>query len=220
MARGKNFAFEKMPVLEDALSVMLAKPRLKVMKKARCVPCELYSKITTLAAVFCLLAFSGCQVFTPAESPSSSVAGRESVSQRNIGLLPIDEQEARKAVAAVNLERTRVGLPPLTRRRDLDEVAYRHALDLIKMGRLSHISSDGRHLENRLSRLQWTWAGENLARNKGFEDPTAEAIRGWIASPRHRDNMFRPDFSHTGMSVVRDPETGFLYFAQVFLIPL
>lgn len=136
------------------------------------------------------------------------------------GNFPPSEADARHCLDLVNNERARMGLPPLVRSRDLDQVAYRHALDLIAMGKLSHTSSDGRQLQNRLVHLGWTWAGENLARNKGFDDPSAEAVRGWIASPRHRDNMFRPDFTHCGMVVVRDPESGFIYFVQVFMIPV
>jgi uncharacterized protein YkwD len=107
----------------------------------------------------------------------------------------------------------------LRRRADLDAVAYAHARDLVRMNRLSHTSSDGSQLEHRLARLDWEWAGENLARNKGFESPAGEAVRGWIASPRHFENMFRPDYSQSGMASLYDPDSGFVYFVQVFIIP-
>lgn len=127
--------------------------------------------------------------------------------------------ESDNAFRAVNRERIRHGLLPLARRADLDEIAYLHARDLAAMDRLSHISSDGRQLEHRLGSLDWVWAGENLARNKGFDNPTLEAVRGWLESPRHRDNMFRPDFSQTGVAALFDPSDGFTYFVQVFVIP-
>ena len=112
------------------------------------------------------------------------------------------------------------GMQPLTRRPDLDTVAYAHARDLIRMNELNHVSSDGRKLENRLDRLDWEWAGENLARNKGYEYPAREAVKGWIASPKHFENMFRPDFSETGVAALYDPDSGFTYFVQVFIIPV
>ena len=130
-----------------------------------------------------------------------------------------DENTAREAFTLVNRERVARGMPPLARWTELDAAAYAHARDLIRMNRLSHLSSDGRRLENRLARLDWVWAGENLARNKGFDAPAAEAVRGWIASPRHYENMFRPDFRKTGIAAIRDPASGFTYFVQLFVIP-
>ncbi len=144
---------------------------------------------------------------------SSGVMGVTAKPSRN-------ETAAREAFNLVNRERTTRGMAPLTRRADLDNVAYSHARDLARMNRLNHTSSDGRRLENRLARLDWIWAGENLARNKGFASPAAEAVRGWIASPKHYENMFRPDFSQTGLAAVDDPDTGFTYFVQVFIIPV
>ncbi len=151
--------------------------------------------------------------YMPEEGRDSSVKG--------VAVKPIqNNREAAEAYLLVNEERLRKGMQPLARRGDLDAVAYAHARDLARMNRLSHTSSDGRQLENRLARLDWEWAGENLARNKGFDLPAAEAVKGWIASPKHYENMFRPDYSQTGMAALYDPDTGFTYFVQVFIIPV
>lgn len=165
----------------------------------------------------CLIAagavfLSGCDAERTGDGRSSSVQG--------VATRPIrDDEAARKAFEQVNEERKKRGMIPLVRRTDLDAAAYAHARDLLRMNRLNHVSSDGRHLEDRLERLNWIWAGENLARNKGFPSPSAEAVRGWIASPKHYENMFRPDFRQTGMAAIHDPASGFTYFVQVFIIP-
>lgn len=172
-----------------------------------------------MAAVFCagLLVASaaflgGCDEGRIGDGRSSSVKG--------VATRPVrDDEAARKAFELVNEERKKRGMAPLVRRTELDAAAYAHARDLLNMNRLSHVSSDGRHLENRLERLNWIWAGENLARNKGFPSPPAEAVRGWVASPKHYENMFRPDFRQTGMAAIRDPASGFIYFVQVFTTP-
>ena len=164
--------------------------------------------VALLAATLFILA--GCSGTTG--SRASSVKG---MSTR----LPRDDLAAAEAYLLVNEERRVRGLPDLIRRTDLDAVAARHVRDQLRMGRLSHIGSDGSRLENRLSSLDWIWAGENLARNKGYDLPTKEAVRGWINSPRHRDNMFRSDFTHTGVASIRDADTGFTYFVQIFIIP-
>ena len=167
-------------------------------------------------AVLCaatLIFVSGCTGVNGGPGSASSVKG--------VAVKPIrSETEARKAFYLVNEERIKRGMVPLTRDPDLDAVAMDHARDLMRMNRLSHTSSDGKMLENRLKHLEWDWAGENLARNKGFESASAEAVRGWIASPKHYEIMFRPDFSQTGMAAILDPDTGFTYFVQVFIIPV
>ncbi|MDR1533538.1 MAG: CAP domain-containing protein [Planctomycetota bacterium] len=164
-----------------------------------------------------LAVFAVAAALSPGCQPSP--AGRASSVRGASARLFNEEKLAREAFRLVNRERRYRGMPDLVRRPDLDAVAARHARDQARMGRLSHVGSDGGRLENRLASLEWIWAGENLARNKGFDSPPEEAIRGWIASPRHYENMFRPDFSHTGMASILDPATGFAYFVQVFIIP-
>lgn len=140
---------------------------------------------------------------------------------KGVSIKPVrNDREAGFAFDLVNDERARKGMQTLKRRGDLDAVAYAHARDLMRMNRLSHTSSDGRQLENRLAQLDWEWAGENLARNKGFDSPAQEAVKGWIASPKHYENMFRPDYSETGMAALYDPDSGFTYFVQIFIIPV
>ncbi len=171
---------------------------------------------TLIIACFCLFFPSGCfpdsQGNEP-QSPRSAVKPAISVRAR------VDEREAARAFDAVNAQRLAADLTPLVRRRELDDAAYQHALDLVRMGQLSHVSSNGALLEQRLGHLRWIWAGENLARNAGFDDPVAEAVRGWLNSPLHRANMLRPDFSLSGMAAVREPVYGFIYFVQVFIVP-
>lgn len=157
----------------------------------------------------------------PGGSGNDDDGGRDSSVKGVSAVKPIrKDRDATDAFARVNDERARRGMQTLRRRADLDAVAYTHARDLMHMNRLSHTSSDGRQLENRLAKLDWEWAGENLARNKGFDSPAAEAVKGWIASPKHFENMFRPDYSQSGMAALYDPDSGFTYFVQIFIIPV
>jgi len=158
---------------------------------------------------------AGCMNAEPERRTATRVS-----SVKGVTVTPIRaDVAASETLHMVNDERARRGMVPLTRRANMDAVAMAHARDLIRMNKLSHTSSDGRKLEHRMARLSWTRAGENLARNKGFGSPPAEAVRGWIASPKHFDNMFRPDFSETGLAALYDPDSGFTYFVQVFAVP-
>ena len=174
------------------------------------------SRVSAIVAAACLFLVPGCEP----QRPRQEAIGRSSSVKGVVAKPVMDESAANDAYHLVNEARVGRGMPALTRRPELDAVAHAHARDLLRMNRLSHVSSDGRLLENRLARLDWVWAGENLARNKGFEAPSREAVRGWIASPKHHDNMFRPDFTQCGMAALYDPESGFTYFVQVFIIPV
>lgn len=182
-----------------------------------------FFRIAAFLAIGCLAALPGCvpedadgAVASEPERPKTRTA-----SVRGASVKPLkNSKEAQIAFRMVNAERAGRGMPPLKHRGDLDDVAYAHARDLLRMNKLSHISSDGRKLENRLANLDWEWAGENLARNKGFDSPAAEAVKGWIASPQHFENMFRADFTEGGMAALYDPESGFTYLVQIFITPV
>jgi uncharacterized protein YkwD len=58
-------------------------------------------------------------------------------------------------------------------------------------------------------------AAENVAFNSGFSDPASEAVRGWLNSTGHRENI-EGDFDITGIGVVKGP-TGTYYFTQIFV---
>lgn len=176
------------------------------------------SPIRTISALLAALALAVCLAGC---FPDPDTQPRQESSVKGIAKKPENApKDAQEAFRLVNDERAKRGLQKLTRRSDLDLVASAHARDLMRMNKLSHISSDGRQLENRLAKLDWEWAGENLARNKGFDSPAKEAVKGWIASPNHYENMFRVDFSQTGMAALYDPDSGFTYFVQIFIIPV
>lgn len=155
----------------------------------------------------------------PSMQAAQSAPAVQAIAGKRASRLPPDLAESRRAFTLVNQERLRIGLPPLMRRADLDEAARLHALDQVRMNKLSHFGTNGSQITNRLAHIPWINAGENLARNKGFNDSSGEAIRGWLASPSHRSIMLSTEFSYSGMAVVRDPETDFIYFVQVFINP-
>lgn len=135
---------------------------------------------------------------------------------------PSGEVEMEAAVfAAINITRLDKGLKPLQRDAALDRVARLHTSDMARLGKISHRGSDGKTVEGRAARadIDWQMLGENVARNRGYADPCAKAVLHWMASAGHRANILNADFTRTGMGVVRGPD-GYLYFTQVFLLPM
>jgi len=56
---------------------------------------------------------------------------------------------------------------------------------------------------------------ENVASNHGYRDPASEALREWLASRGHRENIEGP-YDMTGVGVAFDGR-GEVYFTQIFV---
>ena len=122
-------------------------------------------------------------------------------------------------VRHVNAVRAEHMRPPLRVDPDLTRIAREYSCALLGRGALSHTGADGTTVSDRIraSGKSFSAVGENLASSTGTREPVAAAIRGWMASAGHRENILRPDFTDTGAGVCRDGTT--YYFTQVFLRP-
>ena len=116
---------------------------------------------------------------------------------------------------AVNVERTRRGLAPLTAQPCLYEVAGEWALHMTATNRMFHRSDAdlGARLARCAAGATYGGGGENVA--MGYPDGNA-AMAGWMASPGHRANILSSAYTHIGIGVARAAD-GRFYFAQNFL---
>jgi uncharacterized protein YkwD len=83
--------------------------------------------------------------------------------------------------------------------------AQDHSRDMAASKTLSHASSDGRGLRERVEAVgyRWAWLGENVAAG----DTTVEAVMvGWLASPPHCANLLHPRFTEVGVACVAAPQ--------------
>ncbi|HSX25017.1 MAG TPA: CAP domain-containing protein, partial [Candidatus Andersenbacteria bacterium] len=106
-----------------------------------------------------------------------------------------------RIIQLTNDEREKVGLAPLAINSQLTRAAELKANDMFKNQYFAHISPTGV--------TPWYWmqqtgysyeiAGENLA----IDFTQAEDIvSAWLASPKHKENMLRPEYTQTGVAVV------------------
>jgi uncharacterized protein YkwD len=134
-----------------------------------------------------------------------------------------DEVETHAALearfhAAVNGVRAQRHLIALDRDDSLDAVARAHSEDMASRRYLSHVNPEGR---NPLERIQaagisgFTLAAENAGQTS-FADPNDEILRGWIASPDHRRNLYAPPFNRTGIGFARAAD-GTWYVTQLYV---
>jgi uncharacterized protein YkwD len=121
----------------------------------------------------------------------------------------------RSIYTLVNQYRSQHGLRLLVLDPEISRVARRHSVAMAAHARgVGHEGFDDRVLILRRA-LSTRRTGENVALNRGYRDPAAEALRGWIASAGHRRNMEGP-YEATGIGVARNAD-GELYFTQVFV---
>ena len=63
--------------------------------------------------------------------------------------------------------------------------------------------------------IRYKSASENVAFNFGYEDPVAEAMRGWIESPGHLKNI-KGKYNLTGIGVAVNSEDEY-FLTQIFI---
>lgn len=114
----------------------------------------------------------------------------------------------------VNAHRVKMKLAPLTYNPIIEDVARSHSKAMALGSRpFGHMgfSSRCRQIKNRLG--PYVLCGEIVA--MGQKNPK-EVFRAWLNSPRHRREIENPDFTHTGLGIVKDNK-GTIYWTQMMV---
>ncbi len=125
----------------------------------------------------------------------------------------------RNAFEKINRTRVASGLAPLTWDAALCRMARAHSEHMASRGYFSHETPDGDGLKQRARAMsigRFRVIAENIAYNKGYEDPGAFAVERWMLSSGHRANILYEGFqaSAIGSYVAAD---GSVYLTQVFI---
>lgn len=125
----------------------------------------------------------------------------------------------RKAFEQTNQARIENGLAPLAWDSELCAMARAHSERMAQQKFFSHESPDGLQLKERAHLsgiLHFRVIGENIAYNKGYDDPGGFAVERWMSSSGHRANILYNAFqgSAIGSYVAAD---GSVYLTQVFI---
>ncbi|MEB3231794.1 MAG: CAP domain-containing protein [Leptolyngbyaceae bacterium] len=104
-----------------------------------------------------------------------------------------------EVLALTNVERTQNGLSPLTLNPLLSRAAQIQSEDLAFNDFFAHTSPTGVGLADRLNTAGYTRyqiAGENIGAG---QLTAAQVVQEWMASPSHRANILKPDFTELGV---------------------
>jgi uncharacterized protein YkwD len=104
-------------------------------------------------------------------------------------------------------------LPPLEFEEVIAEQARAHSIDMVTTDRLSHNGFSDR-VEIIKQVIPYDDVSENVAFNMGYAQPDDAAIRGWIKSSGHNQNMLG-NYDLTGIGVAESG--GKYYFTQILI---
>jgi uncharacterized protein YkwD len=113
----------------------------------------------------------------------------------------------------VNAERVARGVPAAAPSSDLEEIAGRHATDMVARRYFAHVSPSGGTVDKRARRAGYLtapcWAlGEDLGWAPADVANAQAVVAAWMASPSHRSVILDPDFREIGVGIVGRPPTG------------
>ena len=118
----------------------------------------------------------------------------------------------------INRLRRAYHLSALQLNRDLLPVAREYSRRMAEEGFFSHTDPEGRSTRDRLSvaRIVWTAFAENIASERGWVNPVAVSVHGWMESDGHRRNILNSQFDQTAVGAwISEDES--VYFTQIFI---
>lgn len=127
--------------------------------------------------------------------------------------------DERRAFDLANAERRARGESSLVWDAELTRMARLHSENMARQNFFDHTNPQGENMTMRARACGvcgWSAIAENIAYNSGYDDPAAFAVERWLASSKHRANMLRAGFTHSGVGVARTAD-GRVFFTQVFV---
>lgn len=174
----------------------------------------------TVISVNCLL--SGCLVIpielpprlTQGEAPSGRQAPDTPAQSQTIAQM---ETRVRQRINAIRQEH---GLETLQANEKLAKVARAYSREMAAKNFFSHVDPEGGNPAERVRAggLSYRVVAENLFKSTNAAEPVPLAVKGWMTSPGHRENILREGVTETGVGVWREGNT--YYITQLFMRPL
>ncbi|HEX8127517.1 MAG TPA: CAP domain-containing protein [Pyrinomonadaceae bacterium] len=127
--------------------------------------------------------------------------------------------DERRAFDLINEARRARGESMLIWDAELTRMARLHSENMARQNFFDHIDPQGQNVTMRARECGvcgWSAIAENIAYNSGYEDAAGFAVERWMTSSKHRANLLREGFTHSGVGVARAAD-GRVFFTQVFV---
>jgi hypothetical protein len=138
------------------------------------------------------------------------------------GCVQVDPVAQGTILGLINQARANNGLSLYSTNSALHAAAMAHSADMACQQFINHSGSDGSSWYDRIRAqgYQYSGASENIyAGNLAFGATAEEAVRWWMNSQVHRDNILRVNMSEVGIGYAYNPDNGFAYYTLVFARP-
>jgi uncharacterized protein YkwD len=125
----------------------------------------------------------------------------------------------RIAFDLLNQKRVENGFAPLAWNDQLAGIARLHSHNMAELNFFSHRGLDNKMVSDRADDNgigKWHAIGENIAFNRGYQDPIGKAVELWLDSPSHKRNLLDSGWKETAVGVALAAD-GSYYLTQVFL---
>ncbi|MCD9189616.1 MAG: CAP domain-containing protein [Pyrinomonadaceae bacterium] len=119
----------------------------------------------------------------------------------------------------VNRERRKKGLSNLYWDDDLSKMARNYSKKMARGNFFSHYDEDGESVIERAAKSRvsgWRKIGENLFYCEGMDNYQSVAVKGWLRSASHRQNMLDRSWTDSGIGIAKS-RNGRVYVTQVFI---
>ncbi len=127
----------------------------------------------------------------------------------------------RMAFDLLNQKRVENGLKPVAWNENIAKVARDYSQSMAKNNFFSHQGLDGSMVDDRADAAgikNWRSIGENIAYNRGYDNPVEFAVLRWMQSQSHRENLLSNKWNESGLGVAIAADGKTFYFTQVFLL--
>lgn len=158
------------------------------------------------------------RIFVPVNAKTEATKTNVETSESNSVMLTM--QLEREAFSVLNAKRAEKGLPPLVWSEDMARVARSHSQEMAQFKFFSHAGRNGSMVDDRADSFgfkKWKAIGENIAYNRGYENPAEFACERWMQSVSHRENILNPRWKEAGIGVAITTD-GTYYFTEVFIV--
>ena len=119
-----------------------------------------------------------------------------------------------KTIQLVNEEREKQGLSSLIQDPSLSQLAIIKVQDMLEHEYFDHKSPYYGNPWDMATLYDYEFSsfGENIAR---YLSTPEEAVKAWMVSDTHRENMLKPTYTHIGVAIKKD-DNGRFYYIQLF----
>lgn len=135
-----------------------------------------------------------------------------------VAAFSIDDEES-EVFELINQQRQKARLSRLEWDDDAARLARAYSQRMAREGFFDHYDPEGNSVMERAEKARlkhWSRIGENLFACDPMDRFEAFAVKGWLRSQTHRQNMLDRQWTATGIGIARSRD-GEIYITQVFL---